>query len=143
MRLPLKMLGKELRLGMHKPGNRHKITSSAYWKKLSYTDTAMVHLARALIANPEVLVVHRPARHFDARTGELIMRLLREFVNNRGIEIDRESRHRRRPRTCFFSTDSQWAAEQADLAWLVQSGNVQDVPIDGLDGLDIFDFRRN
>ena len=33
-----------------------------------------------------------------------VLDLLREFVDNRGVEVDPAARSQRRPRTCFFSS---------------------------------------
>ena len=54
--------------------------SEELFKKMSYTDKALLHLARALIANPEVLVMQRPFIHYDEPTQDKVMGYLKEFV---------------------------------------------------------------
>jgi len=81
---------------------------------LSCTDRKLLHLARALIYNPEVLVVHLPTTYFTADFRPLIMDVLREFVDERGLELDPVTKLRRRPRTCIFSTCDPSDLDKAD-----------------------------
>ena len=46
-----------------------------------------MHLARALVANPEVLVMQKPTSHFDLRHGHLVTGGLRAYVDERGLEL--------------------------------------------------------
>merc|ERR1719271_1049596 len=71
---------------------------------LPRSDRALLSLARALIANPEVLVIHTPGIFFGAVRRDLVMRVLREYVDQRGLAMDPLTRERRRPRTCIFSS---------------------------------------
>jgi hypothetical protein len=50
-----------------------------------------------------VLVLHCPSKHFDVDYAALLLALLREFVDQRGLEHD-EPAATRRPRSCFLST---------------------------------------
>jgi len=83
--------------------------------KLTYTDQAAIHLARAFVMNPEVLVMHRPTIHFDILRAENVYTLLHEFVEYRGIELAASERERRRPRTCFMTSSSFEEAKRADM----------------------------
>ena len=74
-----------------------------WMSQLSYTDRARINLARALITNPEVLVVHKPALFFDDGDAKLVLDLLREHVDERGLELPKEGKRHRRPRTVFFT----------------------------------------
>ena len=89
---------------------------------IGYTESAIVHLARALVVNPEVLVVHRPAIHFDGKLGKLVMALLREHVDQRGLALDEAGWARRRPRTLIYSTDYKQRAMVADEIWYIKHG---------------------
>lgn len=80
---------------------------------MSHTDRCLLHLARALVMNPEVLVLHKPLTHFDRFHAKRVLQLLREFVDLRGIEKPAVGRRLRRPRTCIYSAS---AAEGTDLA---------------------------
>ena len=55
---------------------------------------------------PEVLVLHCPSKHFDPEYTARLLNLLREFVDQRGLEFDEPVRERR-PRTCFMSTSAR------------------------------------
>eukprot|EP00927_Polykrikos_kofoidii_P056757 TRINITY_DN50835_c0_g1_i1.p1 TRINITY_DN50835_c0_g1~~TRINITY_DN50835_c0_g1_i1.p1 ORF type:complete len:970 (-),score=116.83 TRINITY_DN50835_c0_g1_i1:109-3018(-) len=70
---------------------------------LSSTESAMVHIARGIIANPEMLLVHKPGAFFNNEQGAGVYRMLKDFVINRGIELDTKSIYDRRPRTCFIT----------------------------------------
>jgi ABC-type multidrug transport system fused ATPase/permease subunit len=84
------------RLSSVRKGHRHGA--------LSRSDKKLIHLARGLIYNPEVLIVHTPGMYFDKESRARVMTLLSEFVERRGVEMDDATRLRRRPRTCIFST---------------------------------------
>jgi ABC-type multidrug transport system ATPase subunit len=84
-------------------------------QKLSYTDLACIHLARAFIVNPEVLVMHRPTIHFEENRREAVWSLLGEFIQNRGVEMPVSGREHRRPRTVFLSTSVWDEVKRADL----------------------------
>ena len=49
--------------------------------KLAATDKAAIHLARALVMNPEVLVLNRPTIYFDDETQGEIFGLIKEHVD--------------------------------------------------------------
>ena len=70
------------------------------------SDRALLQIARALICNPEVLVIQNPTLPLDRELRKLCWKALRAFVDERGIEMPIESRHKRRPRTCICSTSN-------------------------------------
>eukprot|EP00931_Biecheleriopsis_adriatica_P060469 TRINITY_DN36324_c0_g1_i2.p1 TRINITY_DN36324_c0_g1~~TRINITY_DN36324_c0_g1_i2.p1 ORF type:complete len:903 (-),score=130.73 TRINITY_DN36324_c0_g1_i2:61-2769(-) len=70
---------------------------------LSSTESACLHVARALIANPEVLVIHKPALFLNTEMADSMYSLLQEFVHLRGLGMDAKEIHNRRPRTCIVS----------------------------------------
>lgn len=43
-------------------------------------------LARALIANPECLLLHRPTSGLDSEVANAVLQMLREFTDRRGVE---------------------------------------------------------
>eukprot|EP00928_Gymnodinium_smaydae_P071430 TRINITY_DN55018_c0_g1_i1.p1 TRINITY_DN55018_c0_g1~~TRINITY_DN55018_c0_g1_i1.p1 ORF type:complete len:855 (-),score=126.34 TRINITY_DN55018_c0_g1_i1:175-2739(-) len=81
-----------------------------WYKKLSPSDRKMVNIARALIYNPNLLILHRPVDDVDFDKGELVMCILRDFVDQRGIELDMATAASRRPRTAFFTGGDHNAA---------------------------------
>lgn len=71
---------------------------------LSHTECHLLSIARALIANYELLVIHRPCSGLSDAVKSKVMTLLREFVVERGLGLDPSTWHQRTPRTCIMST---------------------------------------
>jgi len=93
---------------------------------ISYTEQAKIHLARALIMNPEILVLHRPLSHPDGQQDQReTMEVIREHNTNRGLGLPKELVHRRRPRSVFMSPETVAQARQADVVWLLQGGTCE------------------
>jgi ABC-type multidrug transport system fused ATPase/permease subunit len=89
-----------------------------HWRlELTYTEKVKLHLARALLMNPEVMVLQRPLHHFSGVEGIAILDMLREFVDNKGIEMPDETRSLRRPRSVFYTAEVQDHEDQADMVW--------------------------
>jgi len=89
---------------------------------LSDSEEVSINLARAFIYNPEVLVLHRCLSHFTAHTSKEILKIIKRHVDERGILLPPESRHRRRPRTCFFVPEDVDGASYADIILQVCPG---------------------
>lgn len=93
-------------------------TEDASWMPLlTYTSKVKIHLARALIPNPEVLVLQRPLHHYDVRTRMEVLQQLKSHVRNRGLGMPPESIVLRRPRTVFLTPESVDEARKADVVW--------------------------
>jgi len=87
---------------------------------LSYTETCKMHLARALIMNPEVVVLQRPLHSYDNTTANEILGFIHSHVAERGLDMPQgNSFVHRRPRTCFFSPETVEQAQEADIVWQV------------------------
>ena len=84
----------------------------AWESRLSATDRQILHLARAFITNPHVLVLHRPLANFDGALAQRVCNTIRNFVRNRGIP----SKPGHLARTVIFSTvaSNERAIETAD-----------------------------
>jgi len=81
---------------------------------LPATDLAKVHLARALIGNPELMIVHDILIHFLPKEKDFVLKLLSTHVQERGLALPSwQSDAMRRPRTVFATVET---AEQAELA---------------------------
>jgi len=94
---------------------------------ISYTDRCLIHLARALITNPDVLIVHKPLSNFNGVDMERVLAVLREFVDLRGFEAPPGDRRGRRPRTCIMSFAALEGVDVPDLVLQVKNGQVQTV----------------
>jgi ABC-type multidrug transport system fused ATPase/permease subunit len=95
-----------------------KSTDCTWAASLSHTDQSRLNLARVLVGNPEVLIMHKPVASFDDRERENITELLREHVDEKGIGIS-ESKLARRPRTLFFTCTSAIGVKKADTVYKV------------------------
>jgi len=70
---------------------------------LSSTEASLLHTARALIANPELLLIHKPTLCLNSEMTDTLYYILKEFVENRGLEADPSDFYNRRPRTCILT----------------------------------------
>eukprot|EP00747_Dinoflagellata_sp_TGD_P083539 gnl/TRDRNA2_/TRDRNA2_162161_c0_seq2.p1 gnl/TRDRNA2_/TRDRNA2_162161_c0~~gnl/TRDRNA2_/TRDRNA2_162161_c0_seq2.p1 ORF type:complete len:306 (-),score=14.52 gnl/TRDRNA2_/TRDRNA2_162161_c0_seq2:115-1032(-) len=86
---------------------------------LSHTERRLISLARALIANPEMLIIHKPTAGFAEGQAHLILGLLRAFVDKRGVEQDESRWYMRRPRTCIMSGMRTASVELSDQIYRV------------------------
>lgn len=102
---------------------------SAWQKQISFSEIKRIHLARALIYNPEFLVMNKPMEAIDSMDRQVILDILREFVNERGVSLDKATKHFRRPRTLLFSGNQTEDAKKnlsiSDTVWLMKKGGVQ------------------
>lgn len=90
------------------------------WSKvLSHTAMHLIHLARALVSNFEVLCVHKPTLAFDESTSRRVMELLVEFVRERGVLQDPATTQLRRPRTCLTTSSKLLGLDFADVIFHV------------------------
>jgi len=85
-------------------------------KPLSAGERKLIHIARALVYNPEVMVIHHPTNSLDEKRSIVVMECLRGFVDQRGLEMDQATMHLRRPRTLFFSSVQARDLTYADAA---------------------------
>lgn len=111
-----------------KPGAAQKGHESVWQMSFTFTELAKIHLARAFIMNPEVLVLQRPLMHYSQlqSSRQLVLSLIRKHVDNRGLCLPAETVQRRRPRTCFFSTQSEADTLVADVVLRVsKDGSIE------------------
>lgn len=87
---------------------------------LSDIERAKVHLARALIMDPEVCVMQRPLSIYSHREAARVLTVLKEHVDHRGLGLPEALRENRRPRTLLFSPEDEGQAAQADVLMKVE-----------------------
>jgi len=109
--------------------DRMFVLGSGELATLSRTTRHLIHLARALIYNPGVLVVHTPLAWFDEELGHNITGALKEFVQRRGLELDSETSNSTcssglSARTCIFSTCLQEDLIEADVKLSLKDGQL-------------------
>lgn len=99
--------------------------ATAWARHLTYTEKVKIHIARALIMNPEVLVLERPLHHFDTARARILLDIIKLHVSNRGLALPEDEAISRRPRTVFFSPETVEQAKQATHVWQIASQTVR------------------
>lgn len=97
------------------------VDSRSWHEILSSTERSKMCLARALIANPEVLILHKPFLNYESEAKPLVRSAILEHKNNRGIAMDFDKVDQRRPRTVFYSVVDPRDADIADVVWEIDS----------------------
>lgn len=111
----------------HEVDLAHEVVPPKDWLgQLTYTEKVKLHLARAFLMNPEVMVLQRPLYHFSQQAQETVLQMLREHVDKKGVGMPEASIGRRRPRTVFYTAEMEHHEEAADIVWDVEGRNVLD-----------------
>ena len=72
-------------------------------ESLSHTDMQLIHIARALVASPSLLVMQRPFKSLDSHAQRAVKEALRTFVVERGLLLNAEKKGQHNLRTLLFS----------------------------------------
>lgn len=99
--------------------------SEAWADTLSGSEKHMLVIARALITNPEVLCIHKPTLHVNDQSAKTIINLLREFVDERGVCLEKDEKHLRRPRTCILTSTRASSMWKADSVFKIQADHLE------------------
>jgi len=83
-------------------------------QSLTYSQRNRLSIARALVANPNIMVIERCLDAFLEEDALCMLQVLRSHVTNRGIGEPEDSFSSRRPRNVFFGTENPALASQAD-----------------------------
>lgn len=78
---------------------------SAWQDQLTGTDRCIIHLARALVTAPHVLILHRPLASLDEDVAKRVLAALRRFITMRSLFSD-TSPAALLSRTVIFSTST-------------------------------------
>jgi len=105
-------------------------TSTQFGKQLhtlSDADRKLIHLARALLSDPDVLIIHKPGAYFDTDMQPVIWAALRAFVDDRGVDSTRLTAlgASLRPRTCIFSSSEHRNLDWVDFVVVCDSESVE------------------
>jgi len=94
--------------------------SGTEWlESLSSTQRSLFALVRSLVANPELMCIHKPTMAYDEKTSLLVLNILKDFVRSKGVEQDSSKRHLRRPRTCIMTSSKLLHVAYADKVYRV------------------------
>lgn len=88
--------------------------SCGWVKQMTLSQMVRLHVARALIANAEVLIIQRTLGGLNEDGAKSMLDAIRQHVNEKGLFLPAETKWARRPRTVFFSTESAEQAAKAD-----------------------------
>lgn len=103
--------------------NLNKEDDDSWVSSLTSTDQMQIHLARAFISNPHVLVLHKPFMRFYNHTmQEAVMTAIQDFVNFRGLALAAnkpEDVAGRRARTVIMTAFHATEIENADEVFLL------------------------
>lgn len=109
----------------------------AWSRTLSITEQIIIHLARAFVYDPEVLVMNRPTSQLPDNIAAEVYQMLREFVDNRGVELPSQFAGKRRPRTAFISFARLSGVQCSDVIWLVKEGMVSEVAKEAVSSMEV------
>jgi len=110
--------------------NVEALEDSSWVGRMTKTDLQLIHLARAFIYSPEVLVMNQPTRNLSDTSAEMVLDLIREFCDERGVELPAGGKAKRRPRTAFISTVRMSAVNLCDVIWEVRDRSVREISAD-------------
>jgi ABC-type bacteriocin/lantibiotic exporter with double-glycine peptidase domain len=86
-----------------------------HWnEELCRSDRQILNIARGLVANPEVLCIHKPCMGLGPNTIPIVLGALKTYVDQRGMHQDVQRYWFRRPRTCIVTFSSEADMEHAD-----------------------------
>jgi len=88
---------------------------------LTHMQRQLVNIARALIANPEVLCLHKPTQTFNEKEAQRVTRVLESYVKGKGLVQPRDTFHLRRPRTCIITSSSHYTVTESTKTFCVSS----------------------
>ncbi|CAE7845911.1 ssuB1 [Symbiodinium microadriaticum] len=94
---------------------------------LTSTDKMTIHLARAFIANPHVLVMHKPLmRFYQEELRKATMVTIEEFVKYRGLGLNNapDEITKRRTRTVVLSQFHSLELDHAEMVFQLENGQV-------------------
>lgn len=98
------------------------------WKSvLSATECCLLHIARALVFNPELLILHTPTVMLNDAAATRVLNTLQKYVRNHGLEKDPTKKHLRRPRTCIFTASRTQAVKAADKVYQITQSGIQEI----------------
>ena len=91
----------------------------------------LIHIGRALVMNPEMLIVHKPMPLLSPEVKPFVLKAFKEYCGNRGYLMSKtEPVIRRRKRTLIYTGYQAEDAEEADIVFVLQDGELTQVPKD-------------
>ena len=96
--------------------------------KVTRMSRQLIHIARALVMNPEMLIVHKPMPLLSPEVRPLVFKAFQEYCHNRGYLMSAtEPFIRRRKRTLIYTGYTVEDATMADIIFVLQSGRLTEI----------------
>eukprot|EP00929_Paragymnodinium_shiwhaense_P104597 TRINITY_DN6916_c0_g1_i2.p1 TRINITY_DN6916_c0_g1~~TRINITY_DN6916_c0_g1_i2.p1 ORF type:complete len:907 (-),score=214.76 TRINITY_DN6916_c0_g1_i2:75-2795(-) len=106
--------------------HHHPPAEETSWhSRLSHTGLARMALLRAMVMNPEVLIMHKPFVNFNDSEVVDFSKMLKQHVEEKGLYMPPELRRFRRPRTVLFSTGTRLGMQAASDIFRVHDGTLE------------------
>merc|ERR1712176_997974 len=102
-------------------------------KRMTESELHLVHIARALIMNPEVLVMQRPLLKYSKPMEKNVMDVMNRHCLEHGLGLSATYRHQRRPRSVFFTADNISQLGAVDNTWLIEPVGKGTIPCKVID----------
>ena len=94
--------------------------------RITRTDRQIIHLARAFVMDPELLLIYKPTNLLDQTHRDKAIALFNDFIKTRGALLsENEPAIMRRKRTIIFTASSADVAAKADMVFTVRNGYVK------------------
>jgi len=92
-----------------------------WYELMSDSELLKVHIVRAIYYDPEILLLQRPIDEMEADHASALLGVFREYVDTRGILMERQYKYEARPHTVFFTSgsDRERAGTASDVADVV------------------------
>jgi ABC-type polar amino acid transport system ATPase subunit len=102
---------------------------SNWYDVLSTSQLHLLSIVRALVANPQVICIHKPTEKYSEEQGKQVLGVLKLFVEGAGLEQDQStiSKKKPRPRTCIMTNVKLFANDYADDIIMVTRAGVSRV----------------
>jgi len=94
----------------------------AWHGKLSLSQRHLLHMVRGFVYNPQLICLQRPLEILPALTANLVAKTMKDFVCNRGLEVDPVRACKRSARTCIITSSRMQSAEESDRVIYVGDG---------------------
>lgn len=111
--------------------------SSQFSNWFDILSTSQLHLltvVRVLVANPQVICIHKPTQKHSEEQGNKVLTVLKTFVQEAGLEQDQSTitKKKPRPRTCIMTSANIFAMSFADDVIMCSKDGVKRVDKDAV-----------
>lgn len=83
----------------------------------------LLNIARACIFNADITCFHKPLEKIDTDTQPIVMMMLREHIDNKGLAMPDDEDNLRRPNTIFLTSVNPISCLEADLIYNISLHN--------------------